>query len=394
MAQHFRVRAMDAQQRLITLPVSAASAEEARQQVLGQGMRVLSVDMGRASLARAPRFDLTLFSQELLALVEAGLALVESLEALRDKEIRSQNRAVLDRLVAALYQGQTLSQAMAADPATFPELYVMSVRAGESTGDIGPTLTRYIAYVQRIDVVRSRLISAALYPVLLLLVGMLVALFLLVYLVPKFSRIYEGLHTDLPFLSRMLLAWGDLLLAHPWGIAGTALALIGAVIYGLRQPSVRRGLLAAMKRQPRLGEKLVIFQLTRFYRTAAMLLAGGIPLVAVLERVGPLLSAALQPPLSQAIAAIRRGEPLAETLASHGLTTPVALRLLRVGEQSGRLAEMMERIAQFYDDELGRTIDTVTRLMEPVLMLTLGLFIGMIVVALYLPIFDLAGSLR
>ncbi|WP_374354690.1 type II secretion system F family protein, partial [Chitinimonas sp.] len=145
---------------------------------------------------------------------------------------------------------------------------------------------------------------------------------------------------------------------------------------------------------PGLGERLKLFQLARFYRAAGMLLQGGIPLVIAFERVAELLHPGLRAPLLKAIGALRQGQPLADTLATAGLTTPVALRLLRVGERTGQLGEMMERTAAFHDEELSRFIDAAAKLVEPILMLLMGGFIGMIVLLMYLPIFDLAGSLQ
>lgn len=145
---------------------------------------------------------------------------------------------------------------------------------------------------------------------------------------------------------------------------------------------------------PALGERLRIFQLARFYRTLGMLLKGGTPIVAALGSVAGLLDAALKTKMQQATLAIQQGQPLSTAMEQAGLTTPVALRMLRVGERSGKIGDMMERVAAFYDEELARWIDWFTKLFEPLLMLFIGLVIGVVVLLLYMPIFELAGSVQ
>jgi len=158
--------------------------------------------------------------------------------------------------------------------------------------------------------------------------------------------------------------------------------------------AVRRALMVQVWRLPALGESLRIYQLARFYRTLGMLLRGGIPLVTGMQMVSPLLQPALRTSLAQVEQEVREGKPLSTSVESHGMTTPVALRMLRVGERTGRMGEMMERIGMFYDDEIARAVDWFTRLLEPVLMVVIGLVIGVVVTLMYMPIFDLAGSLQ
>jgi general secretion pathway protein F len=153
-------------------------------------------------------------------------------------------------------------------------------------------------------------------------------------------------------------------------------------------------LMQLLWRIPALGQRLRIFQLARFYRTLGMLLKGGTPIIASLGSVTGLLDTALQLKMQQASAAIQEGQPISMAMDQAGLTTPVALRMLRVGERSGKIGDMMERIAAFYDEELSRWIDWFTRLFEPILMLFIGLVIGVVVLLLYMPIFELAGNIQ
>jgi general secretion pathway protein F len=227
-----------------------------------------------------------------------------------------------------------------------------------------------------------------------MLVGGAVTLFLIGYVVPKFTSIYTDLGREQPVTSRMLMHLGGFLNENGVTLAIAALAAIAVAAYVLRNPQMREALLASLPRIPALSERLRIVQLARFYRTAGMLLRGGIPAVPALEMVRSLLHEALRPGLDAAVRDVREGKPLSVVMEAHGLTTPVALYMLRVGERTGDIGGMMERIASFHDDEIAQWVDRVTRLFEPLLMVFIGLVIGIIVLSLYMPIFELAGSLQ
>jgi general secretion pathway protein F len=271
---------------------------------------------------------------------------------------------------------------------------VSTVRASEKTGDLGEALTRYIAYQTQVDVVRKKVVHASIYPLLLIGAGSLVTIFLMAYVVPRFSRIYEDLGTNLPFLSRMLLRWGKLLQTDgPLVLAVLAVAVVALVYFG-RRPATRDWVMRRLWRLPAAGERMRIYQLARFYRTLGMLLRGGTPIGQALIMVSDLLQPELRLRLQGAAKQIREGRSISFAMEAHQLTTPVALRMLRVGERTGQMSDMMERIAGFFDEEMARWVEWFTRLFEPLLMAVIGLVIGFIVVLMYLPIFELAGSLQ
>jgi general secretion pathway protein F len=172
------------------------------------------------------------------------------------------------------------------------------------------------------------------------------------------------------------------------------MAAIAGFAYAISRPALRKWFIQLLWRIPAIGKRLRVFQLARFYRTLGMLQKGGTPIIAALQSVAGLLDAAMQTKMKQAIVSIQQGQLISNAMESAGLTTPVALRMLRVGERSGKIGDMMERIAAFYDDELSRWIDWFTRLFEPLLMLLIGLVIGVVVLLLYMPIFELAGSIQ
>lgn len=380
---------------VVTLDVDAADAAAARQQALEQELRPLSVAAVRLALpARRSAFPLALFSQELLALLEAGLTLAEAIEALCDKEARDGTRSVLERLLQALKEGRSFSVALELQPEHFPALYVGLMRAAERTSSLPVSLARYIEYRGQLDVVRGRVVSALIYPAILAVVGGAVTAFLLGHVVPRFAGIYQGSGRDLPWLSQQLMAWGNFAANHGQLLAACAVAALAGLIVGGRAWWASGAPQRLARRLPGIGSTLVTLELARLYLSLGTLLEGGLPILQALRLAEGLLSSATLLRYRAASAAIERGESVSHAFASAGLATPVALRLLRVGERGGRLGEMLGRAARFHDGEIARRIDTFARSFEPLLMAAIGLVVGTIVVLLYLPIFDLAGTLR
>lgn len=392
----YRVKALYPGTGVTATTVEAIDETEAAARLQRDGAQVLSIVAQRGnwlSTHRA-RFPLTLFTQELIALLDAGLTLTEALETLGEKESRAESRQLIERLLAAMREGRPFSTALTMQGSVFPPLYAATVRAAESTGNLSPALARYVGYQNQIDAVKKKVVSASIYPMLLIGVGTLVIGFLLVYVVPRFAAVYADAGRDLPWMSRMLLAWGEAIEAHGVWIVVGAVAAVSGVVLALAQPATRAAVTRLAWRVPAIGEHLRTFELARFYRSLGMLLIGGIPIVSALGMVSGLLSVHLRSGAGTAMDAIRRGESISAAFAHGELTTPVAARLLRVGEKSGRMGEMMERIAVFHDEEMARWVDWFTRLFEPLLMVFIGLTIGLVVVLLYMPIFELAGSIQ
>lgn len=393
-----RLRIADAGSGSRAIEIAAASEADAVRQAMARGARVLAVEAASAPASTASsgryRFPLLLFSQELLALLEAGLNLAEAIETLHLKERQGNTRSIIDEVLARLREGKSLSDTLARLPQHFPDVYVATVRASERTGNLPMALRRYIAYQVQLDGLRKRLVSAAIYPAMLLTVGLFVMFFLLGYVVPKFSMVYESSGRDLPWLSLALVSFGKAVHAHWVWVLMFAVAGLAAAAYAVAQPAFRQTLLDLLMRLPFFANKAEEFRLARFYRAQGLLLAAGIPLTRGLEMVSGLLTTAQQERLAVARRKVQEGQTLSAALVGCGLAGPVAESLIRVGESSGRLAEMLERTAAFQDDDFSRWIDWATRLLEPMLMTAIGLVIGVVVVLMYIPIFELAGSLQ
>lgn len=381
-----------------SLRLDAVSEQMAVNSAKSLGYTVFTIklagDTWQKLFAKRERFPLMLFSQEMLALLEAGLNLMESIEALAEKEMRPDIRQTLQGVLRLLSEGQPLSTAMKSFPQAFPPLYVAALQASEKTGGMPESLKRYIAYQSQVDMVKKKIVSASIYPAMLLSVGSLVVLFLIGYVVPKFAHIYEDMGTDLPFLSRLLLSLGSFIENHGLTLLISVTGFLIVFTYLLSLKSVRARLMELIWKIPAIGERMKIYQLSRFYRSLGMLLIAGIPILTALKMVSGLLAPALRVRLLAASEQIRQGQTISIAMEINDLSTPVAMRMLRVGERSGTMGEMMERISSFYDEETARWIDWFTKLFEPLLMLFIGFVIGFVVLMLYMPIFDLAGSIQ
>lgn len=394
----FRVLTLDASGAERALELDATDAPAARRAAASQGLDVLLVTAGRgaavAPAASARRFDLDLFCQELLAMLRAGVTVREALQTLGEKERGTRGAGVVGGLLRAVEEGHPLSAAMAERPAQFPPLLTESMRAAERTSDYAPALERFVAYRRSAREMRDKLVSATLYPLILLGVSAAVLVFLVGFVVPRFAQVYEDLGDKLSPASRALLAAGQALSAHP----GLTAAVFGGVL-ALGLLSWRAGgaalLHAGLRRLlPPLERTLATAEMSRLYRTLALLLAGGMPLVASLDLAAGVLPPATAQRLRGARQRISEGQPFADSLAAMRLTTVVAERFFRVGERTGRLAEMIDHAAEFHEGEVARAADRAGRVVGPLMMLVMGVLIGFVVVLMYMPIFQLTEVLQ
>jgi general secretion pathway protein F len=388
---------------ILSLRLAALDATAATRLAERDGLRVLSCvprrnnflwGPGRSKAVVRARLDIALFAHELAALLDAGLGIIDALDTLAEKERLSETRAVFEKMVQSLQEGRNLSSVMSDRADVFPQLLVASVAASEQTGDMSAVLRRYSANFETLRAIRSKALGAAVYPLMLLGVGTLVVLFLLAVVVPRFSTLIESTRGEIPFASQILIRLGKTIDGHPQLVAALVGGAFLLLILALRHASRAGWNLPVMQRLPIVGPLVRIFRHTQFYRTSGMLIEGGIPAVHAFDMCGALLTPDEARKLGRAVASIREGAEIGHALQVVGLADPVALRMLKVAQRTGKLAEILARIAAFQETTLTRAIDVATRLFEPVLMLGIGLVIGAIVVLMYLPIFDLASSIQ
>jgi general secretion pathway protein F len=385
-----------------TLALSAADAADARLLAARDGFQVLACAPSAAASTRSARtsararrgLDITTFSYELASLLSAGLSVLEGLRTLAAKEAVLARKAMILDLIQDVSHGLPLSGALGLHPGRYPPLLIATVSASEQTGDLSLSLRRYAEHQQGLRALRDKVVGAAIYPALLLGVGLVVVMFLLTVVVPKFAVLIESTRKELPWSSQLMMSWGRFAAGHAWEIGVSALVLTVVVVSTVRRV-LRDGAKARwIDALPFIGATVRKFRHAQLYRTTGMLVRGGIAAPRALQLSSSLLGDADAARLATALRMIQEGRGMSAALHDAGLADPVAGSMLAVAERTGALAEILERIAQFNESSLQRSVELTSRLFEPVLMIVIGLVIGAIVVLMYLPIFDLASSLQ
>lgn len=383
----------------------AESPDRLRQQLEAEGYYILhvrprsrfgSLNLSRSiSLRRVRNKDLLIFNQEFLALLKAGLPIPTVLDLVIERQTQPRLRGVLERVREAVKGGASLSEAAEQHPEIFSPLYVASVRVGEKSGDLPETLARYITHLKRVITLQKRVGSALLYPSILLVLTAAVVIFLLTVVVPTFSQIYQDFEANLPYATRLLMTITGLVREYLWIIF--PLPLLGAFgLWQWRRTSAGRLILdRLLLRLPLLGQVIQQFSLALFCRTLGTVLAGGMSMVPALELAsGAVHNRAAQDRLHRAIPAVTGGASVAAALQSAKAAPPLVLEMVGVGERTGALEEMLGHVADFLEEELDHRLSSMTTLLEPAIMVAMGLVVAGIVIAMYLPIFHLSSVAR
>src|SRR5262245_56828174 len=378
------------------------TAEEVRHHLQEQGLLPISVrprgwtgSLGRRKRrAEVKAQDFILFNQQFVALIKAGLPILRALDLLKAQ----MKNPVLQRHITDVRErvrsGSLLSEALRAQ-GVFPPVYTAAVLAGERSGDLVEVITRFIQYEKTILSVRKRFLNSLIYPAFLIVLAVVMIAVILTYVIPKFGELYADLNTPLPVTTRVLIATsntirGDLMLIVP--------ILVGAIVILKIWTGSRRGLrwLDELKlTAPVLGNLWTMFSMAQLSRTLATLLQGGIPLVAALETAREASgNRVIAESIRGAITQVREGRPLADSLERMGHFPELALEMIRVGEQTGSLADMLNHVADFYDEDVNLRSTALLSWVEPVILLFVAVFIAMVLISLYMPIFSLGSSIQ
>ena len=401
----FRYRAARPDGTVVEDSVDSDSELAARSQLEGRGLLIFSLRGSgvAASLARAQwnfghlgRFSLReflVFNQEFLALVKAGLPVLKTFDLLADRVVHPGFQAALRSVRTNIHAGASISEAMAGFPSYFSELYRASLRSGEQTGNLVQVLQRHIAYLKLVIGVREKVVKAMAYPAFLIVVGIAVVAFLLVYVMPTFAEIYGQNRTQLPGPTRMLLAAIESAqLWFPWVLGGTV-GLAAVVYQWAKSPGGRERLDRFSLHMPILGDVLLKSQIIRLSRTLATVLAGGIPLTSALQITsGATTNRMVSKAISRATDRVKEGLGLAASLKEEAFLPKMTLEMIEVGEATGSLETMLEDVAEFHEGELDLRLNQLTTWIEPVLLLVMGVLVGGIVIIMYLPVFQIAGA--
>jgi len=385
-----------------SIELDAPSLDDARLQAQGQGFAVLALRPARPSFKHLlglrasgtglSRQDVHVFVEQLRDLLVAGLSVIEALTTLQ-QAAPQHLRGAIDGLIRRLRAGERFSQGLASQP-HYPALLVALARASELTSDLPQALSRYLEHEQRVNELRHRVASVAIYPLLLLGVGGAVLMFLLLYVMPRFARVFEGMNEPLPWSARAMVWWAQWLHSHgAWLWATVAAIAVGAAFLAGSRAGRARAMQYLLAWAP-LRDRLRTYFLARWYRSTGMLVEGGIPLPEALGLSVSVLPAAMQAACARTERAIRDGIGPAQAHALAGMSTPVAEQLMRAGERTGDFGAVLMRIAQFHETEVARSLERGMRSLEPVVMVLIGVGVGAVVVLMYLPIFELAAAIQ
>ena len=398
---HFKVKAATPEGRIVVRSLDAASRHDLAEMLERDGLFLIEASGGGTGLFSFlfkgrrtvnPSEFLT-FNQGFIALLKAGLPVTECLEGLVDDSMNADFVAAVDRTVSEVKSGKALSEAMKSSPGVFPHIYVASIGAGELTGDLVPVLRSFIEYQRRSEEIRKQVVSAAIYPTVLTALAAFVVLFLVTYVVPSFAAIYKDMGQELPLPTRVLIHFTDLVGDH-FILSGVVVATgVFAFNYFMSTASGAAYLDRLKLEVPRFGAIYREYAVSKFSRTLAMVLTSGMPLIQALEMSMEVLdNSVLEGKMRRIIGRAREGETVTSAMADEDFMPRVSLRMFSVGEQSASLQDLLGDIADFHDDEVSHKVKVLTDLLEPALMVIMGLIIGTIVVLIYLPIFMLGEN--
>jgi len=397
----FVCRVADAEGRVFSHVEAATSLDEARQKLVDRGLYVYSVESRGGSLTGLFRrgrrrqiggSEFLILNQQFNTLIKAGLPILRALDLLATRASSPKLRPMITQIRDHVRVGKSLSEAVT-EAGIFSKVYSTAILAGEKSGNLSGVLDYYIAYQRVSTGVRKKIIATLVYPVLLIVVAIVIVTYLVTGVIPKFALLYRDLGVPLPGPTRLLIA---LTVDYRYVFLSFVLllAVTAAVVYLWSRTEEGGTAFDRFKfRVPVIGDTLLKFQVAQFSRTLSTLLTGGTPLVAGLQTAtDAITSKLLRATVGDATRMVREGESLHSALASKGVMPEMALDMIEVGESSGALSPMLNSVAEFYEEEVNLRLSALVSLIEPVLLIFMGLFVAFILISLYLPIFSFSLS--
>jgi type IV pilus assembly protein PilC len=393
----FVCRVADANGRVYSHVEAAGTQAEARQKLADRGLYVYSVE-GRNSLLRGifqrksnrqiGGSDFLILNQQFNTLIKAGLPILRALDLLTDRAATPRLRPIVAQIRDRVREGKSLSEAVT-EAGVFSKVYSTAILAGEKSGNLSGVLDYYIAYQKVSTGVRKKILATLVYPALLVTAATLVVSYLVAFVIPKFGQLYRDMGVELPAATKLLIAITvDYRIVILGAIAGVFLLVLG-IFYWSRSDEGGAAFDRLKFRLPVIGDTSLKFQVAQFCRTLATLLTGGTPLVAGLQTAADSMdSALLRSSISRATQMVREGDSLNAALASTQIMPALALDMIEVGESSGALAPMLTSVAEFYEEEVNIRLSAMVSLIEPTILVFMGLLVAFILISLYLPIFS------
>ena len=383
---------------------SAESEEELRQRLSDRGFLIYSVkprrsigewklDNVRPAGRKLPLEQLLIFNQQFVTLTRAGLPILKGLDLLVGNIKNRRLRTHLQSVHAKVKTGMPLSEAFQSE-GVFPPIYTTSIMAGEKSGSLPEVIERYVAYQKVALGARKKILVSLIYPAVLVFLVFILILFLVTYVVPEFASLYESMDAQLPYMTQLLVAFGVTANENLWLIALAVFGIGGALAWWFRSDRIRDSLDGFKLKVPVFGQIWIKYQVSQLCRLLGTLLQGGIPLLQALETTGSSLgSRLLRESIAQSREMVREGQPLSRGLAAAGIFPSLAVEMVNVGESTGSLPAMLHSVAEFFDDDVNTMMSAALSLIEPAIMIFMGIFVAFVLISLYLPIFTLAETL-
>ena len=383
---------------------SAESEEELRQRLSDRGFLIYSVkprrsigewklDNVRPAGRKLPLEQLLIFNQQFVTLTRAGLPILKGLDLLVGNIKNRRLRTHLQSVHAKVKTGMPLSEAFQSE-GVFPPIYTTSIMAGEKSGSLPEVIERYVAYQKVALGARKKILVSLIYPAVLVFLVFILILFLVTYVVPEFASLYESMDAQLPYMTQLLVAFGVTANENLWLIALAVFGIGGALAWWFRSDRIRDSLDGFKLKVPVFGQIWIKYQVSQLCRLLGTLLQGGIPLLQALETTGASLgSRLLRESIAQSREMVREGQPLSRGLAAAGIFPSLAVEMVNVGESTGSLPAMLHSVAEFFDDDVNTMMSAALSLIEPAIMIFMGMFVAFVLISLYLPIFTLAETL-
>lgn len=386
--------------REIRSAVDASSEQAAIASLLNRNLLVVSIQerigkKGKTSGGSVPLWDLVVFTRQLATMIDAGLAMVQSLQALSEQTTHKVMRDVIKDVTTRVESGDSFSEALSKHPKVFNRLYVCMVGAGERGGLLAEILARLATYLENTARLRKKVKSAMMYPTAVTVIAIAITIFLLIKVVPVFGEIYSGFGAKLPTPTQYLINISDVLKRWFLVFMIAAGAAVWGWIYFIKTPPGRWFWDSRRIKLPIFGGIAHKICLARFTRTFASLIRSGIPILEVLSIVANTVgNVVMEKAIRTAAGDIERGESISTALAKHPVFPSMIIRMVTAGEQTGKIDTMLERIADFLDEEIETTLSGLTSLIEPLLIVFLGVTVGGIVVCMFLPIFKMSDIIN
>ena len=381
----------------------AESEARLRSELEDKGLYVLSLQprgaIGGLSLHLPQRQSINtreflVFNQELATLLKAGMPLVQSLDLLKRRVTSPVFRSVLDDVHEKVRSGTALSDAFDAHGELFPRVYMASLLAGERSGNLDAVLRRFVEYTKIIDNVKRKTLSALVYPVILISLALGIVGIIVLYAVPAFSDFYSSFGADLPLVTRIIVRTSAIIRGQFVLLLAGAAGLVLLVLAWVRRPGQRAKFDHLLLGLPMLGGVARKFSTSQMARTLATLLGGGLPLVNALDIAAKSVSNRYMARQLETVAVrVREGESFAAALDARKAFPDVAVKMAEVGESTGALQDMLNTVADFYDEEISTTMDRFVTLIEPTLLVVMGIIIASLLLAMYMPLFQLSSVL-